>query len=208
MNPKSPTRVVMNAFLLATAAALRSNQKPISRYEQSPTPSHPTNVTRKLLPSTSTSIDATNRFMYAKNRPNRGSPCMYPIAKTWMSRATPVTNRIHVTESGSTRKPNFTLRPPETNQSKMLRTWARGVTSRSAKNVTTDHTKEHASSPLPIHPASGSPIRLPKSNRMIAPAIGNAGTSHTRSSTSRELIRAAAGRRRRLRRGGAGRSPR
>ncbi len=31
MNPKSPTRFVMNAFLPATAAELRSNQKETSR---------------------------------------------------------------------------------------------------------------------------------------------------------------------------------
>ena len=31
MNPKSPTRLVMNAFLPATAAELRSNQNETSR---------------------------------------------------------------------------------------------------------------------------------------------------------------------------------
>ena len=39
---ESPILVVMNAFFAASAAALRSNQKPIRRYEHSPTPSHPT----------------------------------------------------------------------------------------------------------------------------------------------------------------------
>ncbi len=38
----SPTRVTMNAFFAAAAAAGRSYQWPISRYEQRPTPSHPT----------------------------------------------------------------------------------------------------------------------------------------------------------------------
>ena len=37
----SPTRVVTNAFFAAFAFSVFSNQKPISRYEQSPTPSQP-----------------------------------------------------------------------------------------------------------------------------------------------------------------------
>ncbi len=44
-NPASPTRLTMNAFLPASVALGRSNQNPISRYEQSPTPSQPTNST-------------------------------------------------------------------------------------------------------------------------------------------------------------------
>ena len=62
MKPKSPMRLVTNAFLPATAAELRSNQNDTSRYEQRPTPSQPMKVTRKLEPSTSTSIEATNRL--------------------------------------------------------------------------------------------------------------------------------------------------
>ena len=38
----SPIRVVTNAFFAALAFSVFSNQKPIRRYEQSPTPSHPT----------------------------------------------------------------------------------------------------------------------------------------------------------------------
>ena len=72
-------RVVMNAFFAASAAAGLSNQKPISRYEQRPTPSHPTYRTRKFCASTSTSMKKTNRLMYAKKRPYRGSSRMYPI---------------------------------------------------------------------------------------------------------------------------------
>ena len=41
--PKSPMRFTMNAFLPASALAFSLNQKPMSRYEQSPTPSHPMN---------------------------------------------------------------------------------------------------------------------------------------------------------------------
>ena len=38
----SPMRVVTNAFFAAVAFSDFSNQKPINRYEQSPTPSQPT----------------------------------------------------------------------------------------------------------------------------------------------------------------------
>ena len=60
---ESPIRVVTKAFLAASAAALRSNQNPISRYEHRPTPSQPTYSSRKLLARTSTSMKNTNRFM-------------------------------------------------------------------------------------------------------------------------------------------------
>ena len=62
MKPKSPTRVVMKAFLPPSAAAGRSNQNEMRRKEQTPTPSQPMKVMRKLPPRTSTSIEATNRF--------------------------------------------------------------------------------------------------------------------------------------------------
>ncbi len=44
--PKSPIRLTMNAFFPASEADFFSNQKPIRRYEQSPTPSQPTNMRR------------------------------------------------------------------------------------------------------------------------------------------------------------------
>jgi hypothetical protein len=43
-NPKSPIRFTTNAFFPASALAFSLNQNPISRYEQSPTPSQPTNM--------------------------------------------------------------------------------------------------------------------------------------------------------------------
>src|SRR6476620_8163552 len=46
MNPKSPMRLTMNAFLPASDADFFWYQNPISRYEHSPTPSQPTNITR------------------------------------------------------------------------------------------------------------------------------------------------------------------
>src|SRR5688572_23451059 len=68
MNATSPMRLTTNAFLPASAADGFAYQKPMSRYEQSPTPSQPTNSTMKLSPSTRSSMNAANRFRYAKYR--------------------------------------------------------------------------------------------------------------------------------------------
>ena len=64
--PKSPIRFMMNAFFPASALTFSEYQNPMRRYEQSPTPSHPTNITGKLEPSTSTSMKKTKRFRYEK----------------------------------------------------------------------------------------------------------------------------------------------
>ena len=68
-NPTSPMRLVMNAFRPASAhdifvvsSNIRSYQNPISRYEQRPTPSQPTNTTGSDAPRTSVSIIPMNRF--------------------------------------------------------------------------------------------------------------------------------------------------
>src|SRR5439155_1624238 len=66
MKPKSPMRLTMNAFLPASEAVFFSYQNPINRYEHSPTPSQPTNITRKLAPSTRTSMNDANRLRYEK----------------------------------------------------------------------------------------------------------------------------------------------
>ncbi len=58
----------MNAFLPASDADCFVNQNPISRYEQRPTPSQPTNMTGKLAPRTSTSMKAAKRLRYEKYR--------------------------------------------------------------------------------------------------------------------------------------------
>src|SRR6478672_294857 len=87
MNPKSPIRFTMNAFLPASDADFFSYQNPISRYEQRPTPSQPTNITRKFEASTRTSMNAANRLRYEKYRAysGSGSSCMYAVEYTWMS---------------------------------------------------------------------------------------------------------------------------
>ncbi len=102
-NAKSPTRLTMNA-LLAAAEFLRSRyQYPMSRYEHSPTPSHPRNRTTRLSASTRLSIAKMNRFRYGKNRQNPSSSCMYPIEYRWMRLPMPVTISVISSESWSIR---------------------------------------------------------------------------------------------------------
>ena len=88
--------------------------------------------------------------MYAKKREKRESPFMYPTAKTWISVAIPVTKRMNVTESGSTRKPIFTCSPPDGSHVNRFFTWDRWSAGRSssAKKVTTDQRKDSPSSAL------------------------------------------------------------
>ena len=66
--PKSPIRLTTNAFMPARALPKSVYQKPMSRYEHSPTPSQPKNRITKLSPSTSSSIENTNRLRYEKKR--------------------------------------------------------------------------------------------------------------------------------------------
>jgi hypothetical protein len=44
VKPKSPIRFITKAFFAATYGSGRSNQNPMRRYEQRPTPSQPTNM--------------------------------------------------------------------------------------------------------------------------------------------------------------------
>ena len=61
--PKSPTRLTRNAFRLAKIAVGRLYQKPISRYETTPTASQPKKSCKKLLLMTSISIANVNSEM-------------------------------------------------------------------------------------------------------------------------------------------------
>ena len=58
--PKSPTRLTRKALRLAKIALGRVYQKPISRYETTPTASQPKNSCMKLLAITSISIAKVN----------------------------------------------------------------------------------------------------------------------------------------------------
>ena len=82
---------MMKAFLAALTADVLWCQKPISRYEESPTRPQPIKSCTRLPLTTSTSIENTNMFMYAKKRRSCVSPFMYPIEKTWIRKPTPVT---------------------------------------------------------------------------------------------------------------------
>src|SRR6266513_2469597 len=66
MKPKSPMRLVMNAFLAASAADGRLNQWPIRRYELTPTNSQKMNIITKLFASTIPSIANIKRDRDAK----------------------------------------------------------------------------------------------------------------------------------------------
>src|SRR5262249_47031370 len=59
-NPRSPSLVIQNALTAARAADGRSYQKPISRYEHSPTSSQKRNIWMKLGASTNPSIENAN----------------------------------------------------------------------------------------------------------------------------------------------------
>ncbi len=76
ITPQSPMRLVTKAFLPAVAAESRVCQNEIRKYEHAPTPSQPRKVTSRFSPSTSMSMENTNRFRYRKNLENFGSPCM------------------------------------------------------------------------------------------------------------------------------------
>ena len=57
MNPKSPMRLVMKAFLAASAAESRSNQCRSADSELTPTSSQKMNIITKLFASTMPSIE-------------------------------------------------------------------------------------------------------------------------------------------------------
>ena len=64
---------------------------------------------------TSSSIEKTKRFRYAKKRRSSRSPCMYPIEYAWIRKPMPVTTSSITTESGSTRIDTWvSKRPAET----------------------------------------------------------------------------------------------
>ena len=68
MKPKSPTRLVTNAFLPATARRVALEPERDEQVRAEPDALPPEEGDEEAAPSTSTSIEATNRFRYAKNR--------------------------------------------------------------------------------------------------------------------------------------------
>ena len=67
-NPMSPMRVVMNAFFAAAAALGRLIQKPMSKYDASPTSYQNMKSSSKLLAVTTPSIAPEKNDRYAKKR--------------------------------------------------------------------------------------------------------------------------------------------
>ncbi len=68
---QSPTRLTMKALLPAVVLERTLYQKPISAKEHSPTPSHPTNISNRLSPSTRMSIAKVNRLSHREEAPER-----------------------------------------------------------------------------------------------------------------------------------------
>ena len=66
--PKSPTLLTKKAFRFACTADFFLNQNPISKYEITPTASHPKNNCRKLLLITNICIANVNSDIKQKNR--------------------------------------------------------------------------------------------------------------------------------------------
>ena len=60
--PKIPYPIDDEGLLPSIGCRLTVNQKPIKRYEHSPTPSHPRNINKKLFPMTRRSMEKMNRF--------------------------------------------------------------------------------------------------------------------------------------------------
>ena len=75
-NVASPIAFITNAFFAAATASGRLCQKPIRRYDASPTRPQPTSRSRKFPASTSRSIEKTKSDMYAKYRRSSSSPAM------------------------------------------------------------------------------------------------------------------------------------
>jgi len=59
---QSPTLFVRKADMELWLAAILVNQKLTSKYEHTPTPSHPTNINKKLLAETSIIIISVKRL--------------------------------------------------------------------------------------------------------------------------------------------------
>ena len=121
----------------------------------------------------------TKRFMWAKNRPRRGSSAMYPIEYRWINAPIPVTTRIIVALSVSSRRSAPTLNPPTEIQSN--RCWSASRSSVANDNrwstAATETPNDRNTVAVPSTPAHF-PSRFPKKRMIAAPASGSAGISH------------------------------
>ena len=76
---KSPTLFTSIAFIADLFACARVNQKLIKRYDETPTPSHPTNICKKLFDVTKTSMKKVNKDKYDINLGKCGSCSIYSV---------------------------------------------------------------------------------------------------------------------------------
>src|SRR5215510_1042064 len=128
----------------------------MSRYEQRPTPSQPTNITRNDDPRTSTSMNEANRFRYEKYRAYSlsVSSCMYAVEYTWMSDPMPVTTRIITADRGSSRNASGTEKVPDVNHvnARWTRTRLSGSIPTSLTTAATEMANDISIAPQAIAP--------------------------------------------------------
>ena len=190
MKPKSPTRLVTNAFLPATAAELRSNQNETSRYEQRPTPSQPEEGDEEAR------AEHEHQHRGGEQVQVREEPREARVAVHVPDRVE-VDQRADAGDEQDHRRPRAGRRGSRSRRGSVpawihvksvrdVRPRVGAAASSSAKNVTTDHDeRERRSVAVAIQPAIGSPMRLPNSSSTTAPNAGSAGISQTRSRRSR-----------------------
>src|SRR6185312_3027573 len=112
-NAKSPIRFIIIALIAALLAWIRVNQKLINKYEQSPTPSHPTNICNKLFAVTKINIKNVNNDKYDINRGKCGSCDIYSIEYRCTNVEIEQTTTNITTVKESNKKPNDTLNSSE-----------------------------------------------------------------------------------------------
>ena len=115
--------------------------------------------------STSSSIEKTKRFRYAKKRRSSRSPCMYPIEYAWIRNPTPVTTSNMITESGSTRIETCDWNCPAETQCQPVESSTRcpGLRRSSDTSATQDATK-----PARIAPEATTPTVRRETDEPIA----------------------------------------
>lgn len=88
---KSPTRLTNIALIADLLAWILVNQKLINRYDDTPTPSQPTNICKKLFAVTKISIKKVNNDKYDINLGKWGSCSIYSVEYKWTKKDINVT---------------------------------------------------------------------------------------------------------------------
>ena len=178
MNPKSPTRLVTNAFLPATAAGVALEPERDEQVRAEP----------DALPAEEGDEEADAEHQH-EHREDEQVEVGEEAAEALV--AVHVPDRVEVdqrADAGDEQDPGHRQRVGE----KPMSTWRRpGREPREevddvhphlvrqrracAKNITTDQTNASAISAVAIQPAFGSPMRLPNSSSTTAPSSGQRG---------------------------------